>query len=235
MERFLYLLIILIEWVLLVSVAAPMFFAGRFQKTPNLGIWLWFTSLVSAIIATALAVVIATASIFITWQNLSGDEGLLYTATFSVAPWILLGVAGILLALGNQRLAPLFQVKNRFDPLGNLVGRQIMDYRRAKVVELDVPGYFALTQDKNIYLSKKVFELPAKQLQAILRHEYGHIKLNHQLLKKFAYLIYQLLPWVAASRALVFEIDRLCELSADNYALKRVYSKDLHEARRLFS
>lgn len=235
MERYLYLLIILIEWVLLVSVAAPMFFAGRFTKTPNLGIWLWFSSLISAIIATALSVVIATASIFITWQNLSGDEGLVYTATFSVAPWILLGAAGVLLALGNQRLAPLFEISNRFERLGKLAGREIMEYRRAKVLELDLPGYFALTQDKNIYLSKKVFELPAKQLEAILRHEYGHIKLNHQLLKRFAYLIYQLLPWVAASRALVYEVERLCEESADKYALLRVYSKDLHEARRLFS
>ncbi|MBT5088240.1 MAG: hypothetical protein HOM73_00435, partial [Micrococcales bacterium] len=71
MERFLYLLIVLIEWVMLVTVAAPMFFAGRFNKYPSLGIWLWFISLLSAILATAVAVAIATISIFITWQNLS--------------------------------------------------------------------------------------------------------------------------------------------------------------------
>jgi hypothetical protein len=33
---------------------------------------------------------------------------------------------------------------------------------------------------------------------------------------------------------LVYEIDRLCELSADKYALHRVYSKDLIEARSKF-
>lgn len=234
MERFLYLLIVLIEWVMLVTVAAPMFFAGRFNKYPSLGIWLWFISLLSAILATAVAVAIATISIFITWQNLSSDQNLLFTVAFSVAPWVLLGVAGILLALANQRLAPLFALGQRVDPLVDLLAREIMEYRRAKIVELEIPGYFALTRDRTIYLSKSVFELPAKQLEAILRHEYGHIKLGHQNLKKFAYLIYQLLPWVAASRALVYEIDRLCELSADNYALKRVYSKDLNEARRLF-
>ena len=110
-----------------------------------------------------------------------------------------------------------------------------MAYRKAQIMELDVPGYFALTRDKQIYLSKAVFELPAKQLSAIMRREYGHIKFRHQNLKQFAYLIYQLFPWVVASRALVYEIDRLCELSADKYAIYRVYSKDLIEARSKFS
>jgi Zn-dependent protease with chaperone function len=109
-----------------------------------------------------------------------------------------------------------------------------MRYRRAKVMELEVPGYFALTRNKKIYLSRQTFALPEKQLQAILRHEYGHIKLRHQFAKSLAYLIYQLLPWVVASRALKREVDVLCELAADKYALKRVYSKDLYTARRLF-
>ena len=136
MERFLYLLIVLIEWVMLVTVAAPMFFAGRFNKHPSLGIWLWFISLLSAILATAVAVAIATISIFITWQNLSSDQNLLFTVAFSVAPWVLLGVAGILLALANQRLAPLFALGQRVDPIANLLAREIMEYRRAKIVEL---------------------------------------------------------------------------------------------------
>lgn len=219
---------------MLVTVAAPLFFAGRFDKTPNIGIWLWFTVLISAVLATAISLVIATVSIFTTWQNLSAGQNLGITLLASFAPWVLLGAAGILLALANQRLAPLFAIRDKLDPLTNLMARQIMAYRKAQIMELDVPGYFALTRDKQIYLSKAVFELPAKQLTAIMRHEYGHIKLRHQNLKQFAYLIYQLFPWVVASRALVYEIDRLCELSADKYALHRVYSKDLFEARSKF-
>ena len=76
MEIPLYLLILLIEWVMLVTVAAPMFFAGRFDKTPNIGIWLWFTVLISAVLATAVSAVIATVSIFTTWQNLSAGQNL---------------------------------------------------------------------------------------------------------------------------------------------------------------
>jgi Zn-dependent protease with chaperone function len=234
-EISLYLLILLTEWVLLVTVSAPLFFAGRFNKTPNLGLWLWFSSLGSAVIATIMVVGLASYSIFETWLRLQENDDIIFTLAASVAPWLLMGFAGILIALANQRLSPMFDLAKRYQPRLSEVAREISKYRRATVYELDVPGYLAITKDRGIYLSKSVFELPAKQLEAILRHEYGHIKLRHERVKAFAYGIYQLLPWFAASRALVFEVDRLVELSADKYALKRVYSKDLALARARFS
>jgi hypothetical protein len=128
----------------------------------------------------------------------------------------------------------VFTISQKLDPLAGLIAREIMAYRKAKIMELDAPGYIAHTREKQIFLSKEVFELPAKQLAAIMRREYGHVKLRHQRIKQFAYLIYQLFPWAAASRALIYEVDRLCELSADKYALYRVYSKDLIEAKSRF-
>lgn len=234
MEFSLYLLIVLTEWVLLVTVSAPLFFAGRFKKTPNIGLWLWFGSLGSAIVASVIAIALATWSIFSTWMSLQEGDDLVFTLAASFAPWLLLGFTGILLALANQRLSPLFDVAKRYLPALDQVARHISQYRRATVYELDVPGFVAITKDRSMYLSKAVFELPAKQLDAILRHEYGHIKLGHERVKALAYLAYQLFPWFAASRALVFEVDRLVELSADKYALKRVYSKDLAQARAHF-
>lgn len=235
MEISLYLLIVLTEWVLLVTVSAPLFFAGRFNKTPNLGLWLWFLSLGSAVLATIGVVGLAGYSIFTTWLQLQAGGDIAFILAASIAPWLLLGFTGILIALANQRLSPLFDLAKRYQPRLGEVAREISKYRKATVHELDVPGYLAITKDKNIFLSKAVFELPAKQLEAILRHEYGHIKLGHEKVKSLAYTVYQLLPWFAASRALVFEVDRLVELSADKYALKRVYSKDLYEARARFS
>lgn len=228
-------MILCTEWVLLVTLSAPLFFAGKFEKTPNLGIWLWFLSLGSAVIASAVALSLAGWSIFSTWLLLQAGEGIFFTLAASIAPWLLLGFTGILLALANQRLSPLFDVAKRYLPRLDQIAREISEYRRATVYELDVPGYLAITKDQGIYLSKAVFELPARQLEAILRHEYGHIKLGHEKIKSLGYLVYQLFPWFAASRALVFEIDRLVELSADKYALKRVYSKDLALARAHFS
>lgn len=235
MEISLYLLILLTEWVLLVTVSAPLFFAGRFNKSPNLGLWLWFLSLGSAVLATIAVTIIASYSIFSTWLRLQEGGDILFTIAASIAPWLLMAFTGVLIALANQRLSPMFDLARRYQPRLGEVAREISRYRRATVYELDVPGYLAITKDKGIFLSKAVFELPAKQLEAILRHEYGHIKLNHEKVKAFAYAVYQLFPWFAASRALVFEVDRLVELSADKYALKRVYSKDLAQARAHFS
>lgn len=235
MEISLYLLIVLTEWVLLVTVSAPLFFAGRFNKSPNLGLWLWFLSLGSAVLATIAVTIIASYSIFSTWLRLQEGGDILFTIAASIAPWLLMAFTGVLIALANQRLSPMFDLAKRYQPRLGEVAREISRYRRATVYELDVPGYLAITKEKGIFLSKAVFELPAKQLEAILRHEYGHIKLNHERVKSAAYAVYQLFPWFAASRALVFEVDRLVEISADKYALKRVYSKDLAQARAHFS
>ena len=234
MEFSLYLLIVLIEWVLLITVAAPMFLAGRFRKAPTLGIYLWLLALTSSIVATVAAFGIATQSVFETYSSLRAQDDIWFLLAASFAPWLLLGLAGILLAVANQRLSPLFEVTPELGRLEDFGARYVRDYRRAKVMELEIPGYFALTRKRKIYLSKAVFALPEAQLEAILRHEYGHIRLGHHVIKRLAYLIYQLIPWVVASRALKREVDVLCELAADKYALKKVWSKDLYTARKLF-
>lgn len=229
-----FLIVILIEYVLFVTTAAPMFLVSRFNKAPNLGIGVWVGLFLSVVIATVLALGLATWSIFETYLRLQTGESIWFTLLASIAPWAMLGFAGILMALANQKLAPLYVQGRKADYLSLLVPREIFKYRRAKVYELDLPGYYAFTKDLGIYMTTASFELPHQQLQAVLRHEYGHIKLGHNNLKKITALAVQLMPWFAVSRAFSKEVDRLCELSADNYALRRVYSKDLFEARRLF-
>jgi Zn-dependent protease with chaperone function len=152
----------------------------------------------------------------------------------SFAPWLMLAFAGILLALSNQKLEPLFRAAKEFDHLAQLARREVESFHKAKVYELEVPGYIALTRGYAIYLSKAVFELPERQLDAILWHEYGHIRLKHQRLKRFTNLMMQLAPWFVVSRGFSAEVSKLCEIAADKYAMKRVYSKDLAEARSNF-
>ncbi|QKJ24664.1 M48 family metalloprotease [Aquiluna borgnonia] len=234
MESF-YLLVILIEYVLLVTTSAPFLMANRFKKAPEFGIALWFTLFFTAMAAATSAVVIASWSVIETWYRLQANENLLFTIGASLAPWVMLALAGVLLAVSNQRLEPMFRAAKEFDLLSMLALREVESFHRAKVFELEVPGYLALTRGNEIYLSKAVFELPQRQLSAILWHEYGHIRLGHQRLKRFTALMMQLAPWFAVSRGFSYEIAKLCELTADNYALRRVYSKDLVEARRLFS
>jgi Zn-dependent protease with chaperone function len=228
------LVVVLLEYVLLVTTAAPMLLPGRFQKHPNLGIGIWYGLFASSLVATILALGLGVYSVFETYLRLREGQPMWFVLLASVAPWILLGLAGVVLAMSNLRLAPLFEVAKKADYLQLISPREVFKYRRAKVYELDLPNYFAFTKDRGIYLTKSAFELPGRQLEAILRHEYGHIKLAHQRLKAIAALGQQLFPWLAVSRALATELDRLCELAADNYALKRVYSKDLAEARSKF-
>jgi len=229
-----FLIVILIEYVLFVTIAAPMFLVTRFNKLPNLGIGIWIGLFFSVVLATLWALVLASWSVFETYLRLQAGESIWFTLLASIAPWAMLGFAGILLALANQKLAPLYVQGRKADYLSLLVPREIFKYRRAKVFELELPGYYAFTKDLGIYMTKAAFELPHQQLQAVLRHEYGHIKLGHNNLKKLTAVAVQLMPWFAVSRAFSKEVDRLCELSADKYALRRVYSKDLYEARKLF-
>ncbi len=229
-----FLIVILVEYVLLITTAAPMFLVGRFSRIPNLGILVWFLLFFSVVLATVIAIALASWSIFETYLRLQAGGSIWFVLLASIAPWALLGFAGILLALGNQKLAPLFVQGKKADYLSLIAPRELFKYRRARVYELDVPNYFAFTKDLGIYLTKAAFELPHEQLQAILRHEYGHIKLGHQNLKRITGLAVQLLPWFAVSRAFSKEVERLCEIAADNYALRRVYSRDLFEARKRF-
>jgi Zn-dependent protease with chaperone function len=212
-----------------------MFMVSRFNSRPNLGIASWFALFSSVVLAGVVSIGLAAWSIFETYIRLQAGEELWFTLLASIAPWVLLGFAGILVALANQKLAPLFTQGKRADYLSLIAPRELFKYRRARVYELDVPNYFAFTKDLGIYLTKAAFELPQPQQQAILRHEYGHIALGHQTLKRITAIAIQLMPWFAVSRAFSKEVERLCELAADNYALRKVYSKDLYEARRLFT
>lgn len=235
MESSIYLLLVLIEYVLLVSTAAPFILVNRFSKVPNLGIAIWFLLFFSAMASAITAVGIAAWSIIETYYLLQTATDLWLILAASIAPWLMLAFAGILLALSNQKLEPLFRAAKQFDQLAQLARREVESFHKAKVYELEIPGFLALTKGYAIYLSKDVFDLPEKQLNAILWHEYGHIRLKHQRLKRFTNLMMQLTPWFVVSRGFAFEVAKLCEIAADRYALKRVYSKDLVEARQHFN
>ncbi len=234
MEFSIYLLLVLIEYVLLVSTAAPFILVNRFRKTPNLGIAVWFTLFFSAMVAALLAIGFAGWSIIETYYLLQSSTDIWLILAASFAPWVMLAFAGILLALSNQKLEPLFRAAKEFDQLSKLARREVEAFHRARVYELEIPGYLAITKGYEIYLSKAVFELPERQLNAILWHEYGHVRLGHQRLKRVTGLMSQLTPWFVVSKAFSVEVAKLCEVAADKYALKRVYSRDLAEARANF-
>ena len=227
-------IVILLEYALLMTTSIPLFLVGRFNRFPNLGLLVWFGSFFSVVFAIGWSFLAAVWSIFETYMRLQANLDIWFVLIASIAPWALLAMAGILMALANQKLSPLYVLAKKANYLKLLAPREVMRYRKAKVFELEVPGYYAFTKDHSIYLTKLSFELPKLELEAVLRHEFGHIQLGHQNLKKISTLAVTLTPWFAVSRAFHKEIERLCELAADNYALRKVYSRDLYAARARF-
>lgn len=230
-----------IELTVLVTTIAPMCLFGRFNNRPNLGIALWFTSFLIAFLSTAVALAIAIWSVFDTWRELeSQSQPLWHTVIFSFAPWLILGLAGISMALATQRLEPIRELR-KSDAFNRAIpSREYRTFNGVTVRLVDLPSWFAFTDGNGksaiIYLSSITKEsLNAKQLDALLWHELGHAKSRHNLLKSLVRLVRQLGGPMVASRVFTAEIDRLCELSADSFAVRHCGRGELLEARALFS
>ena len=76
--------------------------------------------------------------------------------------------------------------------------------------------------------------LTARELDAVLWHELGHLRAGHNQLKQLAGLVNSISPWFAASKALVTEVERLTEMDADNFAAQRVPRELISATRAKF-
>jgi Zn-dependent protease with chaperone function len=230
---------IAIEWVILVTTIAPVVLVGRFDSRPRLGLTLWFGSLLSSGLAAAIALAVAFSSIFSTYAKLLdspfGSTDWQSTLVVSFAPWLILAISGIALALINQRLEPLINVARESKPLIDAAVKSWMTFEGHEVCTIELPISLAATARGRILISKVAAEaLDEPELRAVLWHELGHIRGRHNALKQLASLVRLLSPWLTASRALVLEVDRLAEFDADVYALRHVESDLLHATRKKF-
>lgn len=230
---------IAIEWVILVTTLAPIVLVGRFDARPKLGLTLWFGSLLSSGLAAAIALAVAFSSIFSTYAKLLetpfGSTDWQSTLAVSFAPWLILAISGVALALINQRLEPLIIVARESKPLIDAAAKPWMTFEGHEVCTIEVPIFLAATARGRILISKIAAEaLDELELQAVLWHEVGHIRGRHNALKQLASLVRLLSPWLTVSRALVPEVDRLVEIDADVYALRHVDPELLTSTRRRF-
>ena len=229
-----------IEWVILVTTIAPLLLVGRFRSRPRIGILVWFTTFLTAGASVLIAVFVALWAYTDTVSALSRDEigsgRWVIALLVSFAPWIALAVGGISLALVNQKLEPLVKASKEVKPLLDLSKSPFEDFMGVPVSTVDLPFAYALATSKEILISRfAVDHLSKDELAAVLWHELCHVREKHFALKRLARLILALSPILAASRALVQEIEILVEIAADNFALKRVSSPTLTLARSLFT
>lgn len=229
-----------IEWIILVTTLAPIILPKRFDARPQLGIAIWFTTFLSAGIAAVLAITIAVWGYIDTLgalnSNSIGDEKWYIALIVSFAPWLALAIGGITLALINIKLEPMFESAGEIVPLLDLGKQPLMNFMGTPVAVVQLPFAYALATNREILISQfAVDHLSKKELDAVLWHELGHVKYKHFALKRLARLIAALSSRLAASRAMVAEVERLCEIAADKYALKKVTAPTLRLARKLFT
>jgi len=220
-----------------VTTAAPLLLVGRFDKNPRLGLTIWFAAFLSSGLATALAIGIAVASIFETYLNLAtnpiGSSGWIATLGISFAPWLILAISGIALALTNQRLEPILANAREVGPMLNAAIRPWMKFQGYQVMRIELPIMVAAVASGKILISTTAARtLRESELHAVLWHEIGHLRGGHNQLKQLAGFVRSLSPWLVASQALVNEVNRLSEIDADRLALRHV-DQELLSATRL--
>ena len=231
---------IALEWVILVTTLAPMVSVGRFNKTPRLGITIWFLALLSAGFAVALAAATALFSILETYLRLSanpvGSDRWLLALVTSFAPWLILAIAGISLALVNQRVAPLLiQAKTQLPAL-EASFKPVSTFEGYQVYCANLPFFWAAVIRGRIVVSSHALDnLTDSELSAVLWHEVGHIQGRHNLIKSLAGFVSLLSPGLTASRMLSSEVYRLAELDADRIASRHVSDQLLRDTRSRFT
>ena len=216
-----------------------MLLTGRFNKTPKLGLAIWFAAFLSSGLATLVAIFVAVASIFETYVKLSaaplGSVGWLQTLGISFAPWFILAISGIALALINQRIEPLISSARATAPMIDAALRPWMSFNGYRVRQIELPVMVAaVAQGKILVSTTAARTLRESELHAVLWHEIGHLRGRHNQLKELAGFIRTISPWLIASQALVNEVVRLSEIDADRFALKHVDQELLSATRSKF-
>lgn len=238
----LLLIPIALEWVILVTTLAPVFYPGRkFMRTrPRTALAIWFGTLLSAGIATVMALVVAVWSIYDTWvlleANPAGSQNWFAALLISFAPWVMLAVTGVSIALINLRIEPMVVAAKDTEPQLGLALKPVMNFMGVEVSEVQLPIALAMANRSQILISSTLRQTATdEQLEAVLWHELAHLKQNHFELKALAAFVRLLSPRLAASKALVAEVHELCEIAADQAALKKVNEPTLRSAHSLFT
>lgn len=226
-----------LEWVVIASTIAPLWL-GFFTKRPRLGIASWFFLFLSSGIAAATAIGVSVWSVAYNFENLEKhSENIVLTLVYSIAPWVLLAMAGVALNLINLRVEPLVKNFKQIIATPVLPAKHLRIFEGVviEVIEIETIFAIALNRPKRILISRGALsELSEAELEAVLWHEFAHLAGRHNALKRLAKIVVLLAGFIRASKVMSHEIERLCEVAADNYAMKRVDPLVLKSARAKF-
>ena len=225
-------------WILLVSILARTQFPNRFLTKPHLGLAIWFTALTSSFVASVSGILGLGAAYLYSVERASfadfGDSDWLLGFAWSFVPWVLLAGFGVLLALINLRIETPIIASRRLEHDFQLAKRDMPPFEGVSVSSIPLPIHYALATKNEIILSQfTIDQLSEEQLQAVLWHELGHIKGNHQTLKRIAGLVALLTKPMSISRVFNDSVEVLCEESADNFARRFCSPETVNSVRVL--
>jgi Zn-dependent protease with chaperone function len=209
---------------------------GRFSRAPRIGIAIWFALFLSSFLAVITAFVVAVI-LSLHWRETLGDANLPFPVRllFAFWPWILLALGGVTLALTTNRVEPWLDKRSSLVDysITAVIDSYMFHGVRIEVVPLQIPLAMALDQPSlRILLTSEVLaQLSGDELEAVLWHEWAHIKQRHNQLKSAVRFVTWLTTFIKASRLMNVEVDRLCEAAADRVAIARVGAIKLKSAR----
>ena len=220
------------------STIAPLWI-NQFTKRPRIGIIAWLALFLSAGLASVIALVISVWAVIYNFINLEQHkQNLFLTLMFSIAPWLIFAMAGVAINLINLKLDPIISNFKELFSQPVLPAKAFRQFQGVDVrlIDVGVPIALAISRPTPRVLISigAISALSESELDAALWHEIGHLNGRHALIKRAVRLVETLAPFIRASKVMSHEVDRLCELAADNFALKRVDAKTLRQARDKF-
>ena len=235
MSRLVIVIPLAIEWVLLTNTFSP-FLINRFTKRPNLGIAIWLSLFASVVVATVSAIAISAVSLFQLRADLEvAHHSIAEALALAIGPWLLLALAGVALSLTNRQIAPFFARSNPSRQAPILPSKPLKTFQGISVESLDLPVPIALCLNqptKRILITSGALTILSDgEVEAVLWHEFAHLKLRHNQVRLALRLIVSVTRFVKATRVMNLEVEKLLELAADEFALRHVHRGLLVSAR----
>jgi Zn-dependent protease with chaperone function len=213
-----------------------------FRKNPNLGIRIWVTTVLLTLLSLFSSIGLALYVALDTYDYLTrgsvGDSSIVTVIGVSVLPWVLVAGIGIWISLMTMKFEPLLIEARALSDKFMSIGRESRRFQDVAVflVPLEPRLAFAkkLSGEKYIFITRGTMDaLTDNQLDAVLWHEYTHLKKHHLEIKSLAQRLLVAAPWSWLATCFSHEMNLLTELAADREAKKKVGDKALSEAKQI--
>lgn len=236
------LLLLDIALLFYLSLVAPGSWLGMFRKNPNLGIRVWLTTVLLTIFSLfssiGLALYVALDTYDYLTQGSVGDSSIVTVIAVSVLPWVLVAGIGIWISIMTMKFEPLLIEARALSENFMSIGRQSRVFQDIPVILVPLEPRLAFAKklggEKYIFITRGTVDaLTDEQLDAVLWHEYTHLRKHHLEVKSLAQRLLVAAPWSWLATCFNHELNLLTELAADKAAREKAGAKALSEAKDL--